>query len=86
MIPNIAQRLLNELQKNLPQVANFLPKRELHLAMQSALSRMELVTREEFDAQAAVLQRTRARLEELEQQLARLENIRESNKDSSAFK
>ena len=33
---------------------------------QSALSRLELVNREEFDAQAEILQRTRARVVELE--------------------
>lgn len=32
----------------------------------SALSRLELVTREEFDTQVAVLKHTRQRLEELE--------------------
>lgn len=34
--------------------------------MQSALSRLDLVNREEFDAQAELLQRTRARVIELE--------------------
>lgn len=33
---------------------------------QSALSRMDLVNREEFDAQAEILERTRARVVELE--------------------
>lgn len=41
--------------------------------LQSALSRMDLVTREEFDAQAAVLQRTRAKVEALEARLEALE-------------
>lgn len=74
MIGDIAQRLLQELNKAAPQVAALLPKREIHLALQSALQRMELVTREEFDAQAAVLQRTRAKLEQLEKQLDALEH------------
>ena len=34
---------------------------------------MDLVTREEFDVQAAVLARTRAKVESLEKQLAALE-------------
>jgi BMFP domain-containing protein YqiC len=34
---------------------------------------MDLVTREEFDVQAALLARTRIRLEALEKQVARLE-------------
>jgi ubiquinone biosynthesis accessory factor UbiK len=41
--------------------------------LQSGLSRMDLVTREEFDVQAAVLARTREKLEELERRLAELE-------------
>lgn len=73
MITDFAQRLLQELQKNLPHIAPLLPKRELHLALQSALSRMDLVTREEFDAQQAVLLRTREKLEQLELQLADVE-------------
>lgn len=37
--------------------------------LQSTLSKMNLVTREEFDVQAALLQRTREKLEQLEKQL-----------------
>lgn len=73
MITDFAQRLLQELQKNLPQISALLPKRELHLALQSALGRLDLVTREEFDAQQAVLARTREKLEQLEKTLADLE-------------
>lgn len=42
-------------------------------AMQTAFSRMDLVTREEFDAQAKVLARTREKLEALEARVAALE-------------
>ena len=35
--------------------------------LQSSLTKMNLVTREEFDVQSAVLQRTREKLEQLEQ-------------------
>ena len=41
--------------------------------LQSTFARMDLVTREEFDAQQAVLARTRDRLEQLEAQLSQLE-------------
>lgn len=41
--------------------------------LQSALARMDLVTRREFDVQAGVLQRTREKLTTLEQRLAQLE-------------
>lgn len=40
--------------------------------VQGALSRMDLVSRDEFDTQAEILARTRSRLEELEQQLESL--------------
>lgn len=42
-------------------------------AVMSVVSKLELVTREEFDAQQAVLLRTRERLEQLEKQVAELE-------------
>jgi BMFP domain-containing protein YqiC len=41
--------------------------------LQSALSKMNLVTREEFDVQSAVLQRTREKLELLEKQITELQ-------------
>jgi BMFP domain-containing protein YqiC len=41
--------------------------------LQSGFQRMELVTREEFDAQRALLERTRERLEALEARLQLLE-------------
>ncbi len=41
--------------------------------LQAQLAKMELVTREEFDIQTRVLQKTRQKLTELEQQVAELE-------------
>ncbi|GAB2665368.1 ubiquinone biosynthesis accessory factor UbiK [Arenimonas aestuarii] len=41
--------------------------------LQSGLNRLDLVTREEFDVQRAVLLRTREKLEALERKLAELE-------------
>ena len=40
--------------------------------LQTTLTKMNLVTREEFDVQSAVLQRTREKLEQLEKQLEQL--------------
>jgi BMFP domain-containing protein YqiC len=42
------------------------------LLAQSALSKLDVVPRSEFDAQTAVLQRTRQRIEELESKLEAL--------------
>ena len=43
-------------------------------ALQAALSKLDLVTREEFEVQRAVLLRTREKLDALEQAVAALEN------------
>ena len=47
---------------------------QLRLALKSVFSRMDLVTREEFDVQAALLARTRERLEDMIQRLDELES------------
>lgn len=82
MISEFAQRLSQELQQALPMLDKLLPKRELQLAIQSALSKLNLVSREEFDAQSAVLQSTRSRLEQLEARCAQLEHHLNSSKNS----
>lgn len=48
-------------------------RKNLRAVLTSTLARMDLVTREEFDVQTAVLTRTRERLEDLERQIAPLE-------------
>ena len=48
-------------------------ERNFRSVLSSGLSRMDLVTREEFDVQEAVLLRTREKLEALEQRLAAIE-------------
>ena len=48
-------------------------EKNAHAALQAALAKLDLVTREEFEVQQAVLARTRAKLEELEKQVADLE-------------
>lgn len=48
-------------------------EKNLRAALQSALARLELVTREELEVQEQVLARTRARLQEMEKKLVELE-------------
>ena len=48
-------------------------KANLRPLLEGLLERLELVTREEFDAQTRVLERTRAKLEALEREVDRLE-------------
>ncbi|WP_254722316.1 accessory factor UbiK family protein [Gilvimarinus xylanilyticus] len=64
-MPTTAQQLFEELKRQLPNLEN-LPRPELNRALQAAVRKLDLVSREEFEAQAAVLGRTRARLEALE--------------------
>lgn len=45
------------------------------VVVQSALEKMDLVTREELDVQEKVLQRTREKLEVLETRVAELEQL-----------
>ena len=47
--------------------------KNLHALMSATFARMDLVTREEFDIQKAVLSRTREKLSELETRLIELE-------------
>lgn len=55
--------------KNLPSDM----QKNLKSAVQAAFSKMDLVTREEFDAQRKVLERYREKLEALEEKVAELE-------------
>ncbi len=48
-------------------------RNNLHAALSAALARMDLVSREEFDVQSAVLARTRKKLTALETKVAELE-------------
>jgi BMFP domain-containing protein YqiC len=66
-LPGSIQLLQQDLQKN------------LRSALESGLSHLDLVTREEFDVQSAVLARTREKLERLEQQVAELEQARKKS-------
>ena len=49
-------------------------KQNVRSALEAGLSHLNLVTREEFDVQAKVLARTRAKLEDLEKLIAELES------------
>lgn len=53
-------------------------QQQLHALLQGAFRRMDLVTREEFDAQSTVLARSRAKLEQLQAEIERLEQLVES--------
>ncbi|MEP5764147.1 MAG: accessory factor UbiK family protein [Halieaceae bacterium] len=60
--------------------------RNMRSLIQSALARLDVVSREEFDSQTEILARTRSRVEELEQELAELTELLQqaSDKQGSA--
>ncbi len=67
----------NDLQSKVSQVLENSPAKDLEKNMKAMLSqgfsKLDLVTREEFDVQAQVLAKTRVRLELLEARVAELE-------------
>ena len=73
--PNLDD-MVNRLFDSLPDGLRDLKQdtaRNLRAALHTTLSKMDLVTREEFDIQQGVLARTRAKLEALEKQVTELE-------------
>lgn len=71
-INEIAERLLAALPKGLTQLPQEI-EQNFRSVLDSAFNKMDLVTREEFDTQAKVLQRTREKLEQLEKKIQHLE-------------
>ncbi|MGD8568248.1 MAG: accessory factor UbiK family protein [Gammaproteobacteria bacterium] len=69
----LTDKVVNLLPKGVRNVQQDIEK-NIRALMQSTFSKMDLVTREEFDVQTAVLARTREKLEQLEKQVAELES------------
>lgn len=69
--------ILNDLQNRLGGILKNSPvkdvERNIKAMLSQSFSKLDLLTREEFDTQAQVLARTRLRLEELERRVAELE-------------
>ena len=61
-VPDSVRSIKSDLEKNFRSV------------LQNGLDKLDLVTREEFEVQEAVLQRTREKLEALEERLKELED------------
>ena len=68
----LTQRLVNVVPADLRLIKGDLEK-NVQAILQASFSRMNLVSREEFDVQRAVLARTREQLEALEERVAELE-------------
>lgn len=71
-LDDLARRLAENAPKGVKLLQDDL-NRSFRATLEAGLAKLDLVTREEFDVQAAVLARSRERLEALEQRLAQLE-------------
>lgn len=76
MVKNKIESILSEVSKALPEDIQHIKKdieKNLRATLNASFAKMELVTREEFDIQTALLQRTRAQLDTLQEKLSVLE-------------
>jgi ubiquinone biosynthesis accessory factor UbiK len=73
MIDDLARRLAGAVPEGVSALRRDL-EQNFKGVLQSQLARLDLVTREEFDVQAAVLKRTREKLADLESRLSSLES------------
>ncbi|WP_249962706.1 ubiquinone biosynthesis accessory factor UbiK [Histophilus somni] len=74
--PKKIEQLMQQIQDSLPQGVKDLgqdAEMKLKQVLQSQLSKLDIVTREEFDVQTQVLIRTREKLIELEKRLEQLQ-------------
>lgn len=71
-LDDLARRLAESLPPGIAALRDDV-ERNFRAVLQAGLSRLDLVTRQEFDVQTGVLRRTRERLEQLEGRLAALE-------------
>ncbi len=72
LLDDIAKRLSGAVPASAKAVQADVEK-NLRAATESVFSRLDLVTREEFDVQRKVLERSREKIEQLEKQVAELE-------------
>ena len=72
-------RFLEELNRKVSELLAASPAKDieknLRALLSSALSRLDLVTREEFDVQQEVLGRTRDKLQQMETRVAEMEKL-----------
>jgi hypothetical protein len=72
LIDDLAQRLAGSVPESVAALRRDL-EQNFKGVLAGGLAKLDLVTREEFDVQTAVLKRTRAKLTALEKRLAELE-------------
>ena len=84
-IDELARRLADSVPKGLRSVKDDLEK-NFRSVLQSGLGKLDLVTREEFEVQEAVLARTRQKLEGLEERLQTMESTKAKKKKKATAK
>jgi len=72
-IENLARKLAESVPEGLRTMREDL-ENNFRSVLRASLSKLDLVTREEFEVQEAVLARTREKLEALEERLQKFEN------------
>lgn len=73
----LTRQVLESLPSDLGKIQEGVEK-NLKAALQATFSRLDLVSREEFNIQTELLSRTRALVEELEKKISELEQTRNS--------
>ena len=73
-IEELAKKLADAVPEGLKSMREDL-EQNFRSVLQSGLSKLDLVTREEFEVQEAVLAKTREKLEALEARLEEMENL-----------
>lgn len=79
MIDQFAKELFSNIQSQAQGVKD-LSESQLKATVEAAMRKLNMVSREEFDAQQAVLLRTREKLEALEKQFETFKDSRTSDK------
>lgn len=85
LFDEMAKKFVNALPPGLREFQKDM-ERNFKSAMQATFAKLDLVTREEFDIQANVLSRTRAKLTEVEKRLAQLEVMHAAKSASASSK
>ncbi len=84
-IDELARRLAESVPQGLRSVKDDLEK-NFRSVLQAGLGKLDLVTREEFEVQEAVLARTRQKLEVLEERLISIETAKAASKKKKTKK
>ncbi len=76
MLKEKIEAIVSDISKVLPEDIDLLKEdieKNVRATLNAAFTKMELVTREEFDIQASLLSRTREKLEALQKKLSEME-------------